>query len=63
MFRRRGPRSLTESLKAAVWPLGMLIGLVFFSWLNSTHFDQTELRMLAEVAAYWKILSEIRDRI
>lgn len=40
-----------------------LVGLVFFSWLNATTFDATELKMIAEFAAYWKILTTVKDAL
>lgn len=40
-----------------------LAGLFFFSWLNATKFDATELKMIAEFAAYWKILSTIKGAV
>jgi hypothetical protein len=40
-----------------------LAGLAFFAWLNASHFDVTELKMLAEFAAYWKILSTIQGKV
>jgi len=40
------------TLKATV----MVIGLFFFSWLHATHFDNTELKMIGEVAGLGAIV-------
>lgn len=45
------------------WPAAQMAGLIFFAWLNASHFDQTELKMLGEFAAYWKILSIVQDKV
>ena len=63
MPRRKKPQTWREIRNALLWPAMQLGGLAFFAWLNASHFDATELKMLGEFAAYWKILSTIQDRV
>lgn len=59
----RKPKGWKETALSLIWPGLNLVGLVFFSWLNATQFDQTELKMLGEFAVYWKIISEVKERL
>lgn len=37
----------------------MIGGLFFFSWLHATHFDSTEMKMIAEVATLGAIVFKL----
>ena len=63
MPRRKKPQTWREIRNAILWPALQLAGLAFLAWLNASHFDATEMKMLAEFAAYWKILSTIQDKV
>lgn len=63
MPRRKKPQTWREIRNATLWPMLQLAGLAFFAYLNASHFDATELKMLAEYAAFWKILSTIQSKV
>jgi hypothetical protein len=58
--RRSARQSTKEKLIDIGWVAAQLIGLFVFSYINSTKFDQTELKMLGEFAGYWALLSKLR---
>lgn len=60
---KKKPKTFRQIALDLLWPALQMSGLVFFSWLNATHFDQTELKMLVEFAAYWKVISAIQDKV
>jgi hypothetical protein len=60
---RKKHRNLREVAVDSIWPLVQLGGLMLFSWVNATKFDDTELKMLAEYAVFWKITSTLKDRL
>lgn len=37
----------------------MFIGVTGVLWLNSTHFDQTEMKALGEIAGLWAGLTKL----
>lgn len=49
---RKKPWTWQQTIKLAT----MVFGLFFFSWINATHFDATEMKMIGEVAALGAIV-------
>jgi len=49
-------RKKTWTKATIVKSIVMVGGLFFFSWLHATHFDSTEMKMIAEVAALGAIV-------
>lgn len=60
-FRRKKDRTFKQRVVDSIWPVLQLAGLCFFSWLNASHFDATEIKAIGEFVAYWKILGVVRD--
>jgi hypothetical protein len=63
MPRKLKVKTWAQLRNELLWPAVQLSGLGFFAWLNATHFDGTEMKMLAEFAAYWKIVSSIQSKV
>jgi hypothetical protein len=53
------PRKKTWTKATIVKATVMISGLFFFSWLHATHFDSTEVKMIAEVAALGAIVVKL----
>lgn len=59
-LRRKKDRTTKEKIIDSLWVLCQMAGLGFFAWLNASHFDATELKMLGEFAVYYKLLETLR---
>lgn len=44
------PKQKKWTLNLAIKASVIILGLFYFSWLHATHFDSTEMKMIAEVA-------------